>query len=124
MWTIVHTRAERDIYIYIYISVIITVVRLYICFHFHAVRCTSVAVTEVSDMFLILHCKSHKHWLASDQIPICAGLLLRITPGNSIDVGECVDVDKDITGSSVFLLIVNSLYSCASESVRSLGHRQ
>ena len=37
------------------------VMLFYICFHFHAMRCASVAVTEVADMFLILHCESYKH---------------------------------------------------------------
>ena len=77
-------------------------------------------MTEVADMFLVFHCKS----FASDQIPICAGLLLRITPGNSIDVGECVDVEQDIIGSLVVPLIVDSRHSCVSTGNRSFGQGQ
>ena len=50
-----------------------------------------VAVTEVAEMVLVRHCESHKHGLI--QIGYRdAGLLVRITPGNPIDGGGCVDL--------------------------------
>ena len=72
---------------------VLTVMRLYVYFHFHAMYqlCMSAGVTEVAEMVLVLHCESHKHGLIEITYRD-AGLHLRITPGNTIDGGECVDI--------------------------------
>ena len=68
-----------------------------------------VAVTGVAEMFLLFHCESHKHASGLLQIRYRdAGLLLRITPGNTIDGGGCVDLELAIIGAVAVMLFVNS----------------